>query len=139
MELTAAANQTVQANRAVLYTDEPVRGNASMYYREGSGIVNLLGVGNQCRALFDIDYSGNIAIAEGGTPGPISLAIAVQGEPLQTAVGIVTPAAAGDYFNVSLMAEVSVRHGCCAPVEIINTSTQAIDVQNSNLVVRRIA
>lgn len=139
MELTAIANQTVEANRAVIYTDEPVRGNGSMYYREGSGIVNLLGAGPQFRALFEVSYQGNIAIAEGGTPGAISVAIAVQGEPQGDAVGIVTPAAVGDYFSMSFSTLVAVPRGCCTPVSVINTSAQTIDVQNSNLLVRRIA
>lgn len=138
-EYTAIATQTVAVGQDVLLTETAVRGNLGMYHREGSGIVNLRGIGTQCRALYQIDYSGNIAVATGGTASAISLAIAVEGEALGSAVGIATPAAVGDFFNVSMSAQVAVPRGCCSPVSIMNNGTQAIDVANSNLVITRIA
>lgn len=139
MELTASVAQTVEAGRDVMFTDTAVRGNCSMLHREGSGLVTLRGMTRQCRALYQCEYSGNIAVADGGTAGEISLALAVDGEALGSATGIATPAAAGDYFNVSFGAQVEVHKGCCIEVSVQNTSGQAIDVQNSNLTVTRIA
>lgn len=139
MELNSIATQTVQPGQDVLLTETAVRGGFGLYHREGSGIVNARGIGNQCRALYRVDYSGNIAVATGGTAGAISLAIAVEGEALGSAVGIVTPAAVGEFFNVSLSAPVAVPHGCCSPISVMNNGTQAIDVANSNLTITRIA
>ena len=85
-----------------------------------------------------VSYSGNIQIPTGGTVGEISLAIAVDGEPLQSAKMIVTPAAAQNLQNISSQAYVDVPCGwCCSTVAVQNTSTQAIEVQNSNLIVTR--
>lgn len=106
-------------------------------HRQGSGIVKLRGLTNQCRARFLVSYSGNIQIPTGGTVEAISLAIAIDGEPLQSTRMIVTPAAVENFFNVSAQAYVDVPRGCCVTVAVQNTSTQAIEVQNSNLIAVR--
>ena len=84
-----------------------------------------------------VSYSGNIQIPTGGTVEAISLAIAIDGEPLQSARMIVTPAAVENLFNVSASAFVDVPKGCCVTAAVQNTSSQTIDVQNSNLIVTR--
>ena len=76
MEITANALQTVDTNQNVLFTETPVEGSCSIIHREGSGLVTLRGITNQCRARFKAFFSGNIALPAGGTVGPISLAIA---------------------------------------------------------------
>lgn len=92
---------------------------------------------NQCKARFLVSYSGNIQIPTGGTVEAISLAIAVDGEPLQSTRMIVTPAAVENFFNVSAQAYVDVPCGCCSTVAVQNTSTQSIQAQNSNLIAVR--
>ena len=97
----------------------------------------MRGLTNQCRARFLVSYSGNIQIPTGGTVEAISLAIAIDGEPLQSTRMIVTPAAVENFFNVSAQAYVDVPRGCCVTVAVQNTSTQSIEVQNSNLIAVR--
>ena len=116
----------------------PVCGNCSILTREGSGLVTLRGLTQtQCRARFLASFSGNIAIPEDGTVEAISLALAINGEPVQTTMMIVTPAAAEDFFNVSSQVYIDVPAGCCSQLSVQNTSTQAIDVQHANLIVTR--
>lgn len=50
---------------------------------------------------------------------------------------IVTPAAVENFFNVSAQAYIDVPCGCCSTVAVQNTSAQAIEVQNSNLIAVR--
>lgn len=141
-EYTNAVVQTVQPNQDVLFSNTAVRGNCSLYHREGSGIVSLKGNKNgRCnqKARYEVDFSGNIAVAEGETVAPISLAIAIDGEPLQSAVGTVTPTAVGDFFNVSMSAEIEVPSCCCYNVSVRNINDIAIDVINSNLRIVRTA
>lgn len=138
-EYTHPAIQEVLPNQDVLYSNTAVRGNCSMYHREGSGIVSLKGTGSQCKARYEVDFSGNIAVAEGETVGPISIALAIEGEPLASAIGTVTPAAVGDYFNVSVAAEIEVPRCCCAPVSVRNINDIAIEVANANLRIVRTA
>ena len=136
-EYTAIALQTVAAGADVAFTETAVNGSNCINHREGSGIVKLRGITNQCRARFLVSYSGNIQIPTGGTVGEISLALAVDGEPLQSTRMIVTPAAVENFFNVSAQAYIDVPRGCCSTVAVQNTSTQAIEVQNSNLIAVR--
>ena len=94
MEITANAAQTVAVNQPVLFTETAIPGNCSMIHREGSGLVGLRGLPNgQCRARFLVEFGANIAVPTDETVGPISLAIAINGEPVATSNMISTPAA----------------------------------------------
>lgn len=137
MEITANAIQTVAQNQSVLFTETPVKGNRCISHREGSGLVNVRGLTEQCFARYRAIFSGNIAVPTGGTAGEISLAIALDGEPAQSTRMRVTPGAVNAYFNVSTPIDVCVQRGCCVQVSVENTSTQPILVQNANLVVER--
>lgn len=87
-----------------------------------------------------------IALPEGATVQPISIALSVSGEPILTSRAIVTPTAVDDYFNVTSTAIITVPKGCCFNVSVENTSetvdgapAPAINVQNANLTISRIA
>lgn len=139
-EYTANAVQTVQANRNVLFTDTTVVSrNNSITHREGSGLINLRGITNQCRARFKITFGGNIAVPATGTAGSISLALAINGETIDSTTMIVTPAAVSEYFNVGRSLYLDIPCGCCSQISVTNTSTQAIAVQNASIIVERIA
>lgn len=140
MEITANAIQTVEANRSLYFTDTVTDGSCSIIHRVSSGLVTLRGLTNQCRARFQISFSGNIAVATGGTVGPISLAIAISGEAIPGTNMISTPAAIGEFNNVATSTYIDVPRGCCITVSVQNTSDDtAIDVQNANLIVERVA
>jgi len=136
-EYTNSAVQTVSANQDVVFGQTAVCGSACIQHREGSGIVTLRGLTNQCRARFLVHFGGNIAIPTGGAVGAISVAISLAGEALVASTAIVTPAATENFFNVSVETYVDVPRGCCLNVAVENTSTQAIEVQNANLIVTR--
>lgn len=139
-EYTAAALQTVAAGQNVQFTETPICGGNCIVHREGSGIVTLRGITNgQCKARYKVSFGANIAIPTGGTAGEISLAIAIEGEPLASATMIVTPAAVEDLWNVFAAVFVDVPHGCCVTAAVENTTDQAISVQNANLIVERVA
>lgn len=139
MELTANALQTVEANQNVLFTDTVVCGNCSILHRDGSGLVTLRGITNQCRARFKATFGANIAIPTGGTVEAISIAIAINGEPVASTTMIVTPAAVEEFSNVFSAIYLDVPANCCSQISVRNISTQAIDVQNANLIVERLA
>lgn len=139
MELTANAIQTVPANGNVIFTDTVVCGNCSIMHREGSGLVTLRGLTNQCRARFRVSFGGNIALPTGGTVGPISLAIAINGEPVATTTMISTPAAVEEFNNVFSAIFIDVPKGCCSQISVRNTSDQSVNIQNANLIIERVA
>ena len=139
-EFTSNAPQTVGAGQNILLPETPIPCNRGyICHRNGSGLITLRGITNQCRARYRISVSGNIAVAAGRTVGPISVSLAITGEPLNSATSIVTPAAVGDLFNVHSEAIIDVPKGCCLTIAVKNTSTQAITAQNVNVVIDRVA
>lgn len=137
-EYTNIGPVTVAAGQNVPLTETSVSGGSCIVHREGAGIVTLRGQTNQCRARYKVSFGGNIAIPIGGAVSPISIALSVSGEPLASATAIVTPAAVEDYFNVFTAVFIEVPRGCCVTVAVENTSTQAINVANSNLIAERV-
>lgn len=139
-EYTANAVQEVAANQNILFTDTAVSGSCSIVHREGSGLVTLRGITRgQCRARYKVSFGGNIAVPADGTAEAISVAIAVNGEAVGTTTMIATPAAVSQYWNVFGAIFLDVPAGCCSQISVKNISTQAIDVQNANLIAERVA
>ena len=139
-EFTNANLQTVAAGQNVLFTETPVGcSRGYVMHRAGSGVVTLRGITNQCRARYKVTFGGNIAVPTGGTAGAISVALAVNGEALNSTVATVIPAAVEEYFNVFSTAYIDVDRGCCLSLSVKNISTQAINVANPNLIVERVA
>ena len=108
-------------------------------HREGSGLVTLRGLTQQCKARFKVSFGANIAVPTGGTVGAITTALAVNGEALNGATATVTPAAVENYFNVYVSAIVEVPRGCCVTVAAKNTSAEAVSFANSNLTIDRVS
>ena len=142
--------QIVEQNQNVLLDTVIPCNKGYVYHRNQSGIVILRGIVNcptACFARYQITFNGNAALVDGATVGPISVALAIDGEPIQTSRAIVTPAAADEYFNVTSTAIITVPKGCCFSVSVENTSAPAvaggvapeINIQNANLTVARIA
>ena len=142
--------QLVEPNQNVLLDTVIPCNKGYVFHRENSGIVILRGIVNcpqACFARYQVTFNGNIALPEGATVGPISVALAIDGEPIQTSRAIITPAAVDEYGNVTSTAIITVPRGCCFTVTVENTSAPAapgdaapeINVRNANLVVSRIA
>ena len=147
-EYTYNAVQEVAYGQAVVLDGSIPCNRGYVMHRDGSGILTLRGIVNStCMrfARYQVTFNANIAIPTGGTVGPISVALAIDGEPVQTSKAIVTPTVADAYFNVTATAIVTVPSGCCPTVSVENTSEGAagtgvtIEVQNANLTVTRIA
>lgn len=139
MEIIANALQTVPANQNVYFTDTVMCGGCSITHRDGSGLVTLHGNTNQCRARFKVSFGGNIAIPTGETVGPISLAITIDGEALQSTTMTVTPAAVEQFFNVFSAVFIDVLRGCCVTISVKNINDIPVEVINANLIVERVA
>ena len=155
-EYTYNPVQRVVAGQNIILNDAIPCNRGYVLHRNESGIVILRGIvnGGGCFARYQVTFNGNIAIPDGGTVGPIAVALALDGEPIQTSRAIVTPAATAEeppttanFFNVTSTAIITVPKGCCFTVAIENVSAPAtaggvspdILVQNANLTVARIA
>lgn len=150
--LTRDAVVTVPLNSAIPFIDSIPCNRGYVYHQSGTGILVLRGVvrnPNACVARYNVEFTGNIAIPEGGAVTPIATAIVVSGEERIGSRSIFTPAAVDEYGNVTSRATVDVPRGCCftVAVEYVNgtvddptvTPTPLINVIDGSLSVTRIA
>lgn len=148
-EYLANSPQDVALNSPVLFTASIPCTKGYVYHEDETGIFILRGVTNNCFARYRVTYNGNIAVPEGGEVTPIALAIAVNGEPRVTSRAIFTPQDVEEYGNVTSTAIITVPKGCCFSLSVryVDATTDdpetiptpVITVQNSNLVIDRIA
>jgi len=149
-EYTYNPIQVVQPNQPVILNDSIPCNKGYVVHRNESGVVTLRGiVNNPCAnfARYQVTFNGNIAIPDGVTPiQPISVSLALSGEPILTSRAIISPTTDDSYFNVTSTAIITVPKGCCFNISVENTSeildgnpAPAINVQNANLTISRIA
>ena len=146
-EYLANAVQEVSLNDPILFTASIPCTKGYIYHEDETGIFTLRGITTNCFARYQVTYNGNISVPTGGTAGPIAVAIAVNGEPRPTSRAIFTPAAVDEYGNVTSTAIITVPRGCCfslsvravSAVDATGTPAPVIEVQNSNLVINRVA
>jgi len=147
-EYLANAVQEVALNGPVIFSASIPCNRGYIYHEDETGVFILRGITNQCFATYQVTFNGNIAVPEGGTVGPIAVALTVNGEPRLTSRAIITPAAADEYGNVTSTAIIKVPRGCCfsLSVDAVPASTDptvtpapVINVQNANLTISRIA
>lgn len=143
-----ATPQNVAFGQNLLLADSIRCPKGYVLHRNGSGILTLRGITPNCFARYEVTFNGNIAVPEGGTAAAIAVALAVDGEALQSSRAIVTPAAVEQYFNVTSTAIITVPKGCCYTVALENVNAgvgadivdeQVISVADGNLTVTRIA
>lgn len=141
--------QNLALNNPILFTASIPCRKGYVYHEDGTGIFILRGITNNCFARYQVTFNGNIAIPEGGAVTPVAVAITVNGEPRLTSEAIFTPQAVDEFGNVTSTAIITIPKGCCFSVSVryvdatVNdaavTPTPTIEVQNSNLVIDRIA
>lgn len=141
--------QSVSLNQPVLFDNSIPCARGNVYHESGTGIFILKGATPNCFAQYQATFTGNIALPEGGTVGPIAVALAVNGESRPTSRAIFTPPTAVDqYGNVTCTAIVRVPRGCCFSLSLravpatddpTVTPAPVINVQNANLVITRTA
>lgn len=150
-EYLANAPQTVALNAPAVFTASIPCTKGYVYHEDETGIFILRGIVNcpsNCFATYRVTYNGNVAIPEEGEVTPIAVAITVNGEPRLTSRAIYTPAAVDEFGNLTSTAIVKIPRGCCfsLSVDYVQATddptippTPLITVQNSNLVIDRIA
>ena len=141
--------QDVALNNPIIFTASIPCTKGYVYHEDGTANFTLRGVTNNCFARYQLNYSGNISVPEGGAVTAIGIAIAVNGETRPSSLAIFTPQAVDEFGNVSCTAIVTVPRGCCFNVSVryvdatasdpAITPTPTIEVSNSNLTISRIA
>ena len=150
--LTKDAIESVALNSAIPFIDSIPCRKGYVVHTNNTGIFVLRGIVNNpqsCFARYNVEFTGNIAIPEGGAVTPIATAIVVSGESRDGSRSIFTPAAVDEYGNVTSRATVDVPRGCCftVSVEYVNgtvndpgtTPTPLINVVDGSLSITRVA
>ena len=147
--LTRDSVESVALNTAIPFIDSIRCNNGYVFHQNGTGIFVLRGITPNCFARYEVEFTGNIAIPEGGAITPVATAIVVSGEQRTGSRSIFTPAAVDEYGNVTSRAVVDVPKGCCftVSVEYVNGTvddpatvpTPLINVIDGSLSVNRIA
>lgn len=147
-EYSANALQLIQPNGSAIFTASPFACNRGLiYHRDESGLFRLASPsvitgGNLRRcccsrmptANYVVGFSGNISVPTGGTAEEIQLALAIDGEIDPSSIMSFTPAAVNAAGNVAAQIVVAVPWICrCASVSVRNVSTQAIQLENANI------
>lgn len=148
-EYLANAVQDVSLDNPILFNASIPCNKNYVFHEDETGVFILKGCTNNCFARYQVTFNGNIAIPEGGAVTPIAVAITVNGEPRLTSRAIFVPAAVDQYGNVTSTALITVPKGCCFSIGVryvdattddpATTPTPTIEVQNSNLVINRVA
>lgn len=147
-EYLANAVQNISLNQPAIFTASIPCTRGNVFHEDETGIFILRGNTPNCFARYQVTFNGNIAIPTGGDVTPIAVALTVNGEPRQTSRAIFVPAAVDTYGNVTSTAIITVPRGCCFTLSVRYVSatddpatvpTPAIEMQNANLTVSRIA
>lgn len=146
--LTRDVVENVPLNTPITFIDS-IPCNRGNVYHEGGGIFVLKGKTNNCFARYSVEFTGNIAIPEGGAVTPIATAIVVSGESRDGSRSIFTPTTIDEYGNVTSRATIDVPRGCCftVAVEYVNGTvndpatvpTPVINVIDGSLSISRTA
>ena len=144
--------QTVALNAPILFDTSIPCKRGFVYHENNTGNFILKGAvnNNSCNnfATYQVTFNGNVALPEGGDVTPIAIALAVNGEPRLTSRAIFTPAAVGDFGNLTSTAIIKVPRCCCFSLSVDSvpattdptvTPAPLIEVQNANLTIARIA
>ena len=147
-EYLANAVQDVALNEPILMDASIPCNRGYVIHEDGTGVFILRGNTTNCFARYSVDFNGNIAVPEGGTAGPIAVAISVNGEARPSSLSISTPAAVDQYNNVTSTATIDVPRGCCYYVSLRHvaastdptvTPAPVINIQNGNFRITRTA
>ncbi len=141
-EFGAVARQTINPGETFVFTltQVPCNRRGLVRHREGTGNFLLAGVNDPnricCRSRFTnylVDFGANVAIPEGETVAPISVAIAIDGSTIPASTMTVTPAAVEEFFNISRAITADIFRGCCETVSVRNIGTTPIVAEQANI------
>jgi len=147
--LTRDQVENVALNSPIPFIDSIRCNKGYVFHQNGTGIFVLRGITNNCFARYEVEFTGNISIPDGGEVTPIATAIVVSGEERVGSRAIFTPADVDEYGNVTSRAVVDVPKGCCFTISVEYVSgvvddptvvpTPFINVIDGSLSINRVA
>ena len=143
-QISSVAAQDIPANAAAILTDFTVPcpcGNIIL--RKGTGLVRLVNKFfkqnlTSCwkrNSNYNVVLTANIGLpAEGGTPGPLQVGLAIDGVVDAGSIMQVEAAANPALYNIAKAITVQVPWPCaCSSLSVVNLSNQTITMSNAVL------
>ena len=147
--LTRDSVEQVALNAPIPFLDSIRCTTGCVFHQNGTGIFILKGKTRNCFARYEVVFTGNVSIPEGGAVTPIATAIVVNGESREGSRSISTPTAVDEYGNVTSRTTIDVPCGCCFTVAVeyvsgvvddpATTPTPLINVIDGSVTIDRIA
>lgn len=134
---TAVATQSVASNGNVLFTTDRVRTKSCnsccgwLSHDIGSGLFTLTKSG-----IYEVHYNANITSTDTGQG---SLVLEQNGEAIGGTQSIYTIATASALGNVSATTLICVPCGASYTISLTNNSTLALNVQDANIIIEKVA
>lgn len=100
-----------------------------------TGVIRLSGRCNRSVTQYHIIFEANVAIPADGTAGAITLGLTLDGVTLPGSIAVVTPAAVGDVWHISINELVNVQNGDAVTIAVQNLSGVPIEMRNAILLV----
>lgn len=128
--------QPVNVGQNVLFSSDRCRTKSCkcggwLTHDIGSGLFTISKQG-----IYEVEYNANITSA---VVGEASLVIKQNGEPIAGTNSIYTVAVANALGNVSASALICIPCGCCVTLSLGNNSANTLEVQDANIIVKKIA
>lgn len=141
-QLSSVAAQDIPANAAAIFTDVTVPcPSGNIILRKGTGLIRLVNRFfkqnlSSCwkrNSNYNVVFTANIGLpAEGGTPGPLQIGLAIDGVVDAGSIMQVEAAANPALYNVAKAITVQVPWPCtCSSLSVINLSNQTITMSNA--------
>lgn len=133
----AVAPASVSAGSNVLFPTDRVRTKSCnsccgwLSHDVGSGLFTITKPG-----IYEVEYNANITSAD---PGEASLVLEQNGEAIGGTQSIYTVATAGVLGNVGASTLICVPCGASYTISLTNNSALALNVQDANIIIKKIA
>lgn len=134
IELINSEIQTVAVGQRVLFDRTVTHTGCAERHRAESGTITLVKPGK-----YKVFFSANITVPTGSTPTEVALDLIQDGDILSGTVMRATPAAVGEYFNVSTERIVDVYCGQSTTISVANAGIIPVTVDNPNIIIVRVA
>lgn len=135
-----SSDQNVALNGTIPFDIVSIPCNTGNVIPITTGVLTLRGRTSNKFARYIVNAQANVAIPTGGAVTPLAIGITINGNVIPESVAIVTPAAVGEYWHISVSVPITVPAGCCVSVSAVYvdaTEDDATTTPTPSILVRR--
>lgn len=133
LDTISVATQTVASKNSVIFNNTRVKRGCNERHEEGSGRIVLLKPG-----VYEITFNADVGIPTDKAVNPITVGIMQDGEVIAGSIATSSPATTAkmNHISTTILAQV---YACGnSTISVINNTSDAILIQNADLVITRL-